>query len=168
MVENAFDGIYLISGDRFIYANHRFCEIMGYSAEEIASEEFDFGITLTDKSRDLIEHRRQARLRGENIPGMYEFEIMTKSREIKEVEVSTVKLDTQDEVTVPGIMRDITERKKLFDKFRQVSEGQTRSYDGSGLGLHISKRFAEMMGGSITVKSKFEAGSTFTLCLPLK
>ncbi|MCX6225647.1 MAG: PAS domain-containing protein, partial [Bacteroidia bacterium] len=98
LVENAFDGIYLLSSDRFVYSNHRFCEIMGYSAEEIASENFNLGITLTDKSRDLIEQRRQARIRGEEIPGIYEFEIQTKSGELKEVEVSTVKLDTQDEV----------------------------------------------------------------------
>jgi signal transduction histidine kinase len=321
----------------------------------VSSEEFNFGTTLTDKSRDLIEERRKARISGEEIPGIYEFEIESKSGEIKEVEVSTVKLDHQDEVTILGIMRDITERKKLFeelvkardkaeavnvlksrllanlsheirtplngilgfaellreeindqsqrsmadiiytsgyrllhtlnaildlsviesqfsktnirtvninqlakevtvlfkptsekkgipisfsadpgpisvsaddelvskvlnnlinnaikftiqgsilvsttieendhgqfgcvhvadtgigikpeyqsiifDEFRQVSEGQTRSYDGSGLGLHISKRFAEMMGGTLSVKSKFEEGSTFTLRLPIK
>jgi PAS domain S-box-containing protein len=355
VVENAFDGIYLLSGSRFTYTNHRFCEILGYSAEEVSSEEFNFGTTLTDKSRDLIEERRKARISGEEIPGIYEFEIESKSGEIKEVEVSTVKLDHQDEVTILGIMRDITERKKLFeelvkardkaeavnvlksrllanlsheirtplngilgfaellreeindqsqrsmadiiytsgyrllhtlnaildlsviesqfsktnirtvninqlakevtvlfkptsekkgipisfsadpgpisvsaddelvskvlnnlinnaikftiqgsilvsttieendhgqfgcvhvadtgigikpeyqsiifDEFRQVSEGQTRSYDGSGLGLHISKRFAEMMGGTLSVKSKFEEGSTFTLRLPIK
>jgi PAS domain S-box-containing protein len=355
LVENAFDGIYLLSRDRFTYTNSRFCEIMGYSAGEIESDEFNFGTTLTDKSRNQIEERRLARIRGEEIPGIYDFEIRTKTGEIKEVEVSTVKLDTQDDVTVLGIMRDITERKNLFrelvkardqaeevnilksrllanmsheirtplngilgfaelimedtadeslrsmadviyssgyrllhtlnaildlsvieaqfskmnlttvslnrlagevvtlfkpaagkkgidltllqdhgemtvrgdeeliskilnnlisnaikfthhggitvsysmemkgghsfgsilvtdtgigikkenqkiifDEFRQVSEGQSRSYDGSGLGLHISKRFAEMMGGSITVRSRFGTGSTFKLTLPVK
>ncbi|MFA6129123.1 MAG: PAS domain S-box protein [Bacteroidales bacterium] len=355
VVENAFDGIYLISGHRFVFYNQRFCEIMGYSAEEIASEWFNFAITLTDKSRDLIEQRRQARINGEEIPGIYEFEIRTKSGELKEVEVSTVKLDSDDQVTVLGIMRDVTERKVLFeelikakdkaeevnilksrllanlsheirtplngilgfaellrediqddslksmaeiiytsgyrllhtlnsildlsviesqfntmklktvslnkladevstlfkpniikkgiklsivtkqeeilvkadeelitkilnnlinnalkftnkgeisvttsieskdsmnfgcitikdtgigikkeyleiifDEFRQVSEGQSRSYDGSGLGLHISKRFAEMMQGTITVLSTPGSGSAFTLWLPLK
>ncbi len=354
VVENAFDGIYLISDNRFTYANQRFCEIMGYSAEEIASEDFNFNITLTDRSRGLIEERRQARLREESIPGIYEFEIMTKSGELKEVEVSTVKLETQGELMVLGIMRDITDRRKLFEElllakdkaeevnilksrllanlsheirtplngilgfaellredikdasqrsmadiiyssgyrllntlnsildlsviesqfskmnlkrvslnslarevvvlfkpntlkkgiglnistdqenimvnadeelitkilnnlinnaikftdaggitvtlflekignhefgcirvtdtgigikeefqkiifeeFRQVSEGQNRNYDGSGLGLHISKRFAEMMGGTITVQSELGTGSTFTLSLPV-
>jgi len=57
--------------------------------------------------------------------------------------------------------------KIIFDEFRQISEGQTRNYDGAGLGLHISKRFAEMMGGDISVASSVETGSTFTLCLAL-
>jgi PAS domain S-box-containing protein len=354
VVENAFDGIYLITGDRFTYANTRFCEILGYSLEEVASPDFNFGTTLTDKSRDLIEQRRQARIIGEEVPVIYEFEIITKSGQIKDIEVSTVKLDTQGEFMVLGIMRDITERKILFeelikardkaeevnilksrllanlsheirtplngilgfaellredisdksqrsmadiiytsgyrllhtlnsildlsviesqfskmnlkpvslnqlakevvvlfkpntvkkgidiafvseeedvfvsadeelvnkilnnlinnaikftnqgcitvrtsvekkgryeygcievsdtgigikkedqkiifDEFRQVSEGQTRSYDGSGLGLHISKRFTEMMGGKISVTSKIDIGSTFKISLPL-
>ncbi|MCX6224920.1 MAG: ATP-binding protein, partial [Bacteroidia bacterium] len=72
------------------------------------------------------------------------------------------------QVSDTGIGIKKENQKIIFDEFRQVSEGQTRNYDGSGLGLHISKRFAEMMGGSIIVKSKHEAGSTFTLCLPLK
>ncbi len=353
VVENAFDGIYLISNDHFIYTNQRFCEIIGYSAEEISSEAFTFGITLTDKSKFLIEQRRLARLRGEDIPGVYDFEIITKSGSIKEVEVSTVKLESQTVITVLGIMRDVTERKHIykelikardkaeevnilksrllanmsheirtplngilgfaellkdelqeasqrsmadiiyssgnrllhtlnaildlsviesqfskmnfktvslnqlanevvvlfmpnaqkkgitigflpeqqevtvsadeqlvskilnnlinnaikfthsggvkvsisieneelgkfgcihvsdtgigirkefqsiiFDEFRQVSEGQSRQYDGSGLGLHISRRFAEMMGGTISVISQPGNGSTFTLSLP--
>ncbi|MBR9977309.1 MAG: PAS domain S-box protein [Bacteroidetes bacterium] len=54
----------------------------------------------------------------------------------------------------------------IFDEFRQASEGYTRAYDGSGLGLSVSQKFAHVLGGRITVESTPGAGSRFSLHLP--
>lgn len=54
----------------------------------------------------------------------------------------------------------------IFDEYRQVDGGLTRRYGGAGLGLAISQRLAEQMGGRITVSSQPDLGSTFTLFLP--
>ena len=54
----------------------------------------------------------------------------------------------------------------LFDEFRQESQGLTRSYEGNGLGLAITKRLIELMGGEITVESEKEQGSRFTVSFP--
>ena len=56
---------------------------------------------------------------------------------------------------------------RLFSEFRQESEGDARSFEGNGLGLSISKRLVEMMGGTITVKSAKGVGSTFTVQIPI-
>ncbi|MDE3061191.1 MAG: response regulator, partial [Pseudomonadota bacterium] len=56
----------------------------------------------------------------------------------------------------------------VFDKFTQADMSITRRYGGSGLGLAISKNLAELMGGSITLKSVVNEGSEFVLHLPLK
>ncbi|MFD0673564.1 response regulator [Cohnella sp. GCM10027633] len=54
----------------------------------------------------------------------------------------------------------------LFREFTQADMTTTRTYGGTGLGLVISKKFAELMGGGITVRSRIGEGSTFTIELP--
>jgi signal transduction histidine kinase len=54
----------------------------------------------------------------------------------------------------------------IFEEFRQVDSGTTRPYGGAGLGLAIARKLAERMGGSLSVVSAPQAGSTFTLHLP--
>lgn len=54
----------------------------------------------------------------------------------------------------------------IFDAFRQVDTGIARVQEGTGLGLNITKKLVEMMGGSIRVESEWGKGSAFTVILP--
>lgn len=54
----------------------------------------------------------------------------------------------------------------IFETFRQIDTGIARVQEGSGLGLNITKKLVEKMGGSIRVKSEWGKGSTFTVILP--
>lgn len=54
----------------------------------------------------------------------------------------------------------------IFEAFTQTDSSTTRKYGGTGLGLTISRRLAEMMGGQITVSSVVGQGSTFSLLIP--
>ncbi|MCH2575929.1 ATP-binding protein, partial [Candidatus Poribacteria bacterium] len=56
----------------------------------------------------------------------------------------------------------------IFESFRQVSQGTSRRFSGTGLGLTISQQFVEGMGGQIGVDSQLSRGSTFWLEIPCK
>ena len=64
-----------------------------------------------------------------------------------------------------GIGISETFRPHLFEAFRQESEGEARYYEGNGLGLSITRRLVDMLGGTIEVDSTKHVGSTFTVRL---
>jgi len=64
----------------------------------------------------------------------------------------------------PGI--NAQQREEIFEPFRQGDGSSTRVYGGVGLGLYVTRRLVEMLGGSITVESTVGQGSTFHLTVP--
>lgn len=68
-------------------------------------------------------------------------------------------------ITDTGIGIPQEKLKSIFDSFTQVQGSLNRSYEGVGLGLTISKRLIEMMGGTIHVESEYGSGSKFTFVI---
>jgi signal transduction histidine kinase/CheY-like chemotaxis protein len=83
---------------------------------------------------------------------------------VKEQHGSTILLDIAVADTGIGFAPDMLGY--IFSMFTQADESNTRRHGGAGLGLAISRRLAELMGGSIAVESKVGVGSTFHLILP--
>jgi PAS domain S-box-containing protein len=54
-------------------------------------------------------------------------------------------------------------REKLFEAFEQLGDSATRRYEGTGLGLYISRRLAELIGARLSAEGEYGQGSTFTL-----
>lgn len=65
-----------------------------------------------------------------------------------------------------GISEDQLE--KIFDRFYQIDNADTKPYQGSGIGLSIVKDYTNLLGGKISVESKLGVGTTFTIILPYK
>jgi len=57
---------------------------------------------------------------------------------------------------------------RLFEAFYQADSSISRRYGGTGLGLNLTKRFSEMMGGSLSVESEENKGTAFTLKIPFR
>ena len=82
------------------------------------------------------------------------------------IDVDNIKLIVSVKDTGIGISEENT--KYLFDSFRRLDEISNRNIEGTGLGLSITKKFTEMMGGTIEVESVLYEGSTFTVTIPQK
>ncbi len=78
----------------------------------------------------------------------------------------TLSYDLEISVIDTGIGISAQQQEIIFDAFQQAQSPPERQYGGTGLGLTITRRLIEMMGGTISVQSEISKGSTFTLFLP--
>lgn len=69
-------------------------------------------------------------------------------------------------VTDSGIGIPAEDIPHLFQKFYRVDNSETREINGTGLGLFLSRKLTESIGGSLNVESEYKKGSTFTIKLP--
>jgi signal transduction histidine kinase/CheY-like chemotaxis protein len=86
------------------------------------------------------------------------------------LEVLPLRYDGQEwlefAVADTGIGLTAEQQERLFQSFSQADPSTSRRYGGTGLGLVISRRFAQMMGGDVIVESEIGRGSVFTVRLP--
>jgi PAS domain S-box-containing protein len=65
-----------------------------------------------------------------------------------------------------GIGISKSDQKKLFDKFFRSEDFRTRKNNGTGLGLYVTKKLANLIGAKISIESKLNVGSTFKIYIP--
>jgi CheY-like chemotaxis protein len=85
-----------------------------------------------------------------------------------EIEARCINETLEISVRDNGIGIAKNDIKKIFDAFTQAQNSIIRKSGGSGLGLSICKKLAEIMGGKLSVTSKLGKGSEFTLRLPIQ
>jgi len=73
----------------------------------------------------------------------------------------------QLQIVDTGIGISAEQQKMIYEPFTQADGSNTRKFGGSGLGLSISKRFIEMLGGTLLLRSQIDQGSTFSVMLPV-
>jgi PAS domain S-box-containing protein len=83
-----------------------------------------------------------------------------------------IRVETQDAHHFKLVVKDTgigiksEDLPRLFQEFEQLESGSSRPYEGSGLGLALTKRFVELQGGVISVESEYGVGTTFSVVLP--
>ena len=86
-----------------------------------------------------------------------------------EIEVSLKKVDGQVELSVRDTGTGIPQQEipHLFERFYRVKSAHGRTFEGSGIGLALVQELARLHGGSVSVRSEVNQGSTFTVSIPL-
>jgi two-component system, NtrC family, sensor kinase len=86
------------------------------------------------------------------------------------IEVRAVVADGTAEISVSdtGVGIAPEDHEAVFEEFRQVGTDYARKHEGTGLGLALARKFVELHGGRIWVKSQVGQGSTFTFAIPMR
>ncbi|HRS52698.1 MAG TPA: PAS domain S-box protein [Candidatus Marinimicrobia bacterium] len=125
MVENSAMGVFIVDDNsNFEFVNQRLCEILGYRASEIIGHKFmEF---LAPESVELVQDRYQRLQKSEAVSMNYEFEVIRKDGERRQVEIySNVVKDTDGKNHTIAQILDITERVKA-EAARDSLESQLR------------------------------------------
>ncbi len=99
------------------------------------------------------------------------FNLLSNAVKFTETGSVTLKVDKTEgtikfSVIDSGIGIALSDQASLFQPFRQLDSGLNRKYEGTGLGLALTRKLAHLHGGDITVTSELGRGSCFTLYLP--
>lgn len=161
--------------------------------QETIREDFDLS-TLLHQSEEIVRHRAEAKglsldvVMTDDLPRqlhgdpshLRQILLNLFSNAVKFTDHGGVRLDAkllredsdtlwvEIRVSDSGIGISPEDQEILFQPFRQVNSSTTRTRGGTGLGLVISKRLTELLGGSLTVESVLNEGSTFVLQLPFE
>lgn len=150
--------------------------IESFDLREVIKESLDMTKSIGEEKnvgfKEIIDNNMNMIIKSDRIKLK---QIITNllSNAFKYSEKGTVKLliENQDNnfrivVSDEGIGINEYELESIFDEFHQVDGSYTRKVGGTGLGLAITKRFVEMLNGSIKAKSTVGNGSSFSITIP--
>jgi PAS domain S-box-containing protein len=158
VVENSKDGIVVIRDGVLKFVNKASIELVGYTPEEMGDANF-FNYVASDY-RDLVINRYADRMKGKDIPSIYEIELLKKDGKTIPVELNAIRIDYKGELADLVFLRDITDR-KVAEKETRGSEMRNRNLfknaqvgmyktmvDGSEV-LAVNNKLAEIFDSSI-------------------
>ena len=177
IVEDIFDVTLILSGE--IRINKKECELSSFM-EEIYKSAKDEHEKINNKNIELIFKKPKDDKK---------LKLFTDLGKLKQIFINLIinalkfthkgfvecgyLIDTNDNQSIlkfyvkdTGIGIAKEKQRLIFDVFRQVDDSHTRKYEGTGVGLTISKKLTELFGGNISVESKEDVGSTFTFSIP--
>ena len=184
-----------LSGDSLFNVIGNVLDISKIEAGKLSLElrEFDFGDICDEVSAALASRAHEKGVEvtvnsGPEFPSLLIGDVTRVRQIITNLVGNAIKFTDQGEVLVKAIPVPISDQQTLvrievsdsgigiphnrldsvFESFSQAEPSTTRKYGGSGLGLSITKKLVELMGGTIRVESDLGFGSKFTCEIPFK
>lgn len=114
IVEHSLVGVYIIQDDSFKYVNKQFCEIFGYTQEEILDKMSPASFVL-ESDRNLVKENIRKRISGESTSIEYEFRGVKKDGNIVWIKVLGNLIQYKGKPAISGTLVDFTDRKKIED-----------------------------------------------------
>ena len=154
LIEHSNDGIYILKQERFVLINKKFEEILEYTFDEMNSPDFHFENTIAPEDRQMIRIRGEKIRKGEDVPSKYRFRCITKSGARKDLETSVSYLKYEGEIATHGIVRDITEQKKLEEQLLQSQKMDAIGKLAGGIAHDFNNLLTGILGYAELLSSK--------------
>ena len=146
-------------------------EILKVEQRRMKKEHIDFQLLLPNHNHDLViytDHNKVKQIFINLLKNAFKFtdqgHVYYGFSMVKNQGVNMVRFYVEDS----GIGISSEKHQVIFESFRQVQESNTRNYGGVGIGLSISKKTTELLGGEIWVDSEAGKGATFYFTLPFE
>jgi len=156
LVENSKDGIIIIHEGMLKFINKASADMVGYSSKEMIGSNFlDFA---APDYRELVFKRYAERVKGKDVPSIYEIELLRKDGKTVPVELNAIRIDFEGEPADLAVVRDISERKLVEQELKKSEERYRMLFKQSPLGImhfdqngvivDCNETFIEIMGSS--------------------
>lgn len=148
VVEGAMEGVLIVGDDfRFKYVNQRIADILGYRREELIG--MDFREVLDETSQALVTERYLRRRNEEEVPPRYEFNVIRKDKEIRNVEISSnIVKDSKGNIHTIAFIKDVTETKKMEEQLLQSEKLRALGEMASGVAHDFNNALAAILGNT--------------------
>lgn len=117
LFENATETILVLQDGYLKLFNRRAYELSGYTAQELQSKPFIEFVYPDDRS--MVFDNYTQRIRGENIPSRYRFRVLTKTKDVRWIELNVVAIEWEGKPATLNFITDITERKIIEDTLKE-------------------------------------------------
>ena len=119
-IEHSGDALYLLYKGHFEFINPKFTELFGMTIEEINISRFKFLEIIAPESREFIKERISRQLEGKAEDSEYQFKAFNKDKQILELETSVTYIPYKEGIATQGVIRDITEKRRLEQQLHQA------------------------------------------------
>ena len=157
LVENSLAGVYIIQNRRFVYANPRLADIMGYTQDEMLALPSMVELVL-DEDKTIVEEKVRQRLDGETDTVQYEIRCVRKDGRVIYTEIHGGATNYIGKTAIIGTVLDVTQRREAEEKLRDREQRFRSLFEVALIGIvvttpdmriqQVNPTFREMLGYS--------------------